>query len=1485
MKGTKMKNKHSLYRAFSLALSFALLLGCFQTSMAAAIADDATNLVAVAVDAVGKSVTIGNALIQRSFSYTGGKVATGSIVNNRSGITLVPGAGSEDFILNVSNAFTSSADPVTANLIKISDLIFTGDPQVIKLDGGYRIVFSFEPFTKNDVPGTIVYNIVMLDGDNFINSWLEISVPSANYSGAYINSIDMDAFNIGNPADSLLFCRPETITRQYLSDYMTGFGQPLYVNSLFFGVEFPVVDNRITPFPKSANAGSDKTLVMRYYSGKNFTQLKKNAAGQFVTWPAVVGAARTNEYEVVQSDFFDYVHELAQGASFRTNYNTWYDGGMNITPASVTESFMGIEQGLTQAGLPPMDSYVMDDGYNDYSGPFWGFKPAFANNVMKDLSIMMNNAGGAFGLWTSPRGGWGSDQYPFMAAAGTGAGSSAGKTCVADPVYQRNFENYMSTWQDEYNINYWKIDGLAASPCTTGTHGHMVGGTANGQTAANSSVYFFTDLWENFIQVFINAKSHGSNGKDVFYNCTSYSFPSPWFLEYVNTIYLQTSSDSGKAGPTTVGDGARRLTYRDDQYWRFFVNNKFQIPYNYIWNHDPIYALGDSYVAMTDQDLRENLYGNAMRGVAVWEMLFSPSIITEGQWMATKEVLDFAQKNEDVLKFSRLIAPLGQIASGTAETAVNGYIFSAWTENEGFVSFRNPKATTTITLTLTLDRIAGVKEGMKDLTMTYVLPSAIDTGKVQNRKETYSYGDTVTVTLQPQNFVILRFGEKDIAAPQVVRSEAMDNNTLRVFFDEAIELAGAASIAGHTVSDVKLTADFMAVDITVNDAFANNEAIALTSLTVKDLSGNQAAVTGSARHAAGRLISEFKSAADLSGAANVYDDALLQSAVVSLNRNVVSFAGGASADITNKLTVSSLVKTTDSSAAMIEQAGAYSVKLNAEGKVEFSVGLLTVTSQQAINDGAWHHFACIKEPNEMLKIYIDGKINASVYDGRTLNMLSAGSVTIGSAAFTGDLSQIKIYNKSFGWKEVAALAEQPLSDYDLAGFNAYTVAGIAPSLPSTVQTRYDTTNYFRNYAAVWAGVDESKYAAAGNAEISAVLPGFENLAVNGNLSVLPKWPARFSLMGSNLTTVLNDLKANGWEVLNETTSRLAVNTSGLAITAQSSKMDRGAIDPATQTVLPDVVNENFFLIDPGMDDYCASVAVNGRADQMNKSAGLIFRQDDSNFVRMTYRISGNSSNGARTVFSLNVKDKGYEYTLEQAPASNLTTYYLALDKKGDYYTGYYSSNGTAWTKLGTVKASLEAPKSGFYAALGIRNVTNFTSSSFAPRFSNFDIHQYSVGLTISGDTAGTLAIPYESVSPRYAWADTTFSDGSKGSLLVEIPPVATDIPAAVITVQGTIAGETIQVPVTVTIVPPPITSLRIHASATYSVKRGDKLQLEAIVNDGSFPAGLKWSISNPLYATVDDNGNITILNKTGTVILTVTDPTSGQSHSIVLRIT
>lgn len=45
---------------------------------------------------------------------------------------------------------------------------------------------------------------------------------------------------------------------------------------------------------------------------------------------------------------------------------------MNISDSSIEASFLGAEKGLAQNGVEPLDSYVVDDGWNNYNNEIGG---------------------------------------------------------------------------------------------------------------------------------------------------------------------------------------------------------------------------------------------------------------------------------------------------------------------------------------------------------------------------------------------------------------------------------------------------------------------------------------------------------------------------------------------------------------------------------------------------------------------------------------------------------------------------------------------------------------------------------------------------------------------------------------------------------------------------------------------------------------------------------------------------------------------------------------------------------------------------------------------------------------------------------------------------------------------------------------------------------------------------------------------------------
>ncbi|MDU3724783.1 MAG: sialidase, partial [Clostridium celatum] len=348
---------------------------------------------------------------------------------------------------------------------------------------GKKVAFKFEPINKNGVNWDITMNVVMEDGDHFMRKYLEISCDDPS---ARIDYIDLEHLKLNESVEQE-WSRPQTEGAMMLNSYQMALGQPIYIDGMFLGCEFPVTDNQIL---------SDRTAQIKYYSGREFEDLEKTTDGKFVTWQTVVGAARSTDQSVIQTDFFEYIDEIATRTDFRKQYNSWYDHMMNITAENIEGSFYEIEKGLSQYGIEPLDSYVVDDGWNNYDADFWSFNSKFPNELY-DSKEQAQNFGSNFGLWLGPRGGY-NYNYKFgkqMEVAGTGGfNPSSGDICVGDHNYVENITNLFLDYMNRFDINYWKIDGNVSHPCPVKTHGHVTGG--------ENGMYMLTETWESWIDIF-----------------------------------------------------------------------------------------------------------------------------------------------------------------------------------------------------------------------------------------------------------------------------------------------------------------------------------------------------------------------------------------------------------------------------------------------------------------------------------------------------------------------------------------------------------------------------------------------------------------------------------------------------------------------------------------------------------------------------------------------------------------------------------------------------------------------------------------------------------------------------------------------------------------------------------------------------------------------------------------------------------------------
>ena len=462
-----------------------------------------------------------------------------------------------------------------------------------------------------------------------------------------IDYIQLDGFDVSG-AD-FTWSIPKVEKRVFIPAYITTMGQPYYVSDMFFGGEFPVADNRI----------ENGKAYSKYYIGRKFKDISVN--GEYESAPFVIGSASESDFYVLRREFFEYIFTIsAQPAKFRIQFNSWYDNMLDINSEKIADSFTAIADGFSKAGLRPLDCYVVDDGWTDYKKPkFWTFdETKFTDGFDKETKLT-KELNSTFGVWFGPRGGYTKQTYKYaklLESIGYPKCRQSKDICACNPRYIKDLCDKMADFCVKYNVSYFKIDGFAITPCKSNKHGHPKG--------MGDGLYFYTFLWEEWTKGFERIRKVRS---DVFLNVTSYAHCSPWFLKWCDAIWLNNCSDMGYAGK---GDNLSQcLNYRDGRYMDFFETRQLQFPVSNLYNHEPCYAERNCNPPMTSnlqnpssahptvvydlKQFKEYMLMCMMRGTGFAELYFTPKMFDSQRYKVATEVLQWAEKNFNILKRSR----------------------------------------------------------------------------------------------------------------------------------------------------------------------------------------------------------------------------------------------------------------------------------------------------------------------------------------------------------------------------------------------------------------------------------------------------------------------------------------------------------------------------------------------------------------------------------------------------------------------------------------------------------------------------------------------------------------------------------------------------------------------------------------------------------------------------------------------------------------
>lgn len=867
------------------------------------------------------SIIIENEGLRKTLVLEKNKIVSSEILNKISSLTVKAQQGSEEFIIRFKTGLFSK--PV----LKSSELKIASSQKWLT-DDGEKYTILFAPYKIADSKLTVKLVYSLRSDSNIIRKHIELAFDKRGDKAVILDCIDFESFKF----DSALSCW--SIPKQENS-HVPGFalemGQPLYVDSLFFGIEFPATLNKIT----------ENTTSLRYYSGKKLTDIMTN--NLYVSREAVMGAADGKTFPQVQRAFFEYIKTISKPIKLRRQYNSWYDHMLNITRENVYGSFLEIEKAMTKVGEKPLDCYVADDGWNDYSKGFWGFNEKFPDELYPFSSLALSLSSN-FGLWLGPRGGYTNDTIKFarhIEKAGNGyVNKNSHDICVASDKYINKTSELLLDYQKRFDLNYWKLDGFAQKPCKDKRHDHMTGG--------DSYMYFYCDVWEKWTAVF--DKLYANSKGNYWINLTCYAPPSPWFLRYVSSLWMQVSDDVGFIGKKgQLSDKDRMLSYRDEKYMDFCNDRQFQFPQRALYNHDPIYG-NEAKVEMSDEDFRVYLFTMAMRGTCFWELYYSYNMMNEAKWRINYSVLRFLEDNIDVLANSVIFG--GRPAKNQV------YGFSAFADNEGILCLRNPSGDGTV-YTVRLDEAIGVNKNLIYAPSVQLLPYSN-----KGIGDIYSYGDTVKVSLAPYETKIIHFGRKtkELSAEYVT---VIDSNTLQVTFNQPVNIENAVC-ESSAIKEIRLLEDYITAEMVFEESFKNVNFLKLCE--IKDVIGNLFHI-------------------DITF--GCYNDHIVTDGLYAKDAFSV------------KSTL-----TDEKECTLMSQGNDVSLRIAEDSHVYFKVGNVTLKSSQSIRDKV--QVMAVREKTGALKLYLDGELDSGIYAGlhfiehQKAAVYNEGKVVIYNKAFSYD---------------------------------------------------------------------------------------------------------------------------------------------------------------------------------------------------------------------------------------------------------------------------------------------------------------------------------------------------------------------------------------------------------------------------------------------------------------------------------------------------
>ncbi len=452
----------------------------------------------VVVKQNGATTQIGNDYLEQTIRVKDGVVGTTQFLNKLSGRAY--SVWGDEFQTTLSYEWRGNGFGLNSAALTNEDFRLENESVENVANQGKRVIYQLVARRGFEGGGPklevdLVYQL--LPSEFYIRKWLELKVTGTG-------SLFIDTVAVANNHWSVQDFR------------LGGFGQPLFADDLFMGLEYPA----------SVNTEQDSVISLKRNVGRDVSSAQGYASDS-----VVIGVADRDDE--VHHAFMEYVSQIRVGhVGPYLLYNTWYDlrrpydprhpeetdntKAEVMTQQNVMERLQQLHDNLLKPYGLRLNTFVLDEGW-DNPNDLWTIDRKEFPAGFGTLVAALKAEHSSLGMWFGPMGG-----YNYLAdriAAGRRIGmevmTDGRGLCLAGTNYSRFFRDRFLHFQKTYGVNFFKYDGISMG-CNAFGQGYPPG--------------LYSREW-NIQSVIDSANAVRANDPDVFLRIGG---SSPWWLRWSN---------------------------------------------------------------------------------------------------------------------------------------------------------------------------------------------------------------------------------------------------------------------------------------------------------------------------------------------------------------------------------------------------------------------------------------------------------------------------------------------------------------------------------------------------------------------------------------------------------------------------------------------------------------------------------------------------------------------------------------------------------------------------------------------------------------------------------------------------------------------------------------------------------------------------------------------------------------------------------------